>query len=321
MIPEKSPEFRLIDRIRQLAGEAPGVLIGIGDDAAAVEFESGRPAVVTSDMLLEGVHFEIPPATPRDVGRKSINVNLSDLAAMAALPKYAVVSVCLPRDRPIGDELMEGIVEAAAEFDVAIIGGDTNAWDGPLIVSVTALGEAHPKGLVTRSGATPGDWICVTGELGGSLAARHLSFTPRVREARFLHEAASLTAMLDVSDGLVADLFHILEESAPPEENSLEEESCGAVLNAEAIPISEAARSLADDRTPLQRALGDGEDFELLFTLPAKEGQQLLARSDLPVRISRIGEIVARAGCWLRMGDSETELPRLGWTHQVERGN
>jgi thiamine-monophosphate kinase len=309
MIPEKSPEFRLIDRVRQLAGKAPGVSLGIGDDAAAVTFESG-PAVVTSDMLLEGVHFEIPAATPREVGRKSINVNLSDLAAMAALPRFAVVSVCLPRDRSVGDELMEGIIEAAAEFDVAIIGGDTNAWDGPLIVSVTAIGEAHPKGLVTRSGAKSGDWICVTGELGGSRAGRHLSFTPRVREATILHEAASLTAMLDVSDGLVADLFHILEES-----------QCGAVLDAGAIPISEAARSLAGNRSPLQRALGDGEDFELLFTLPAAEGQRLLARSDLPVRVTRIGEIVADLGCRLREGNTVTELPRLGWSHEVGPGS
>jgi thiamine-monophosphate kinase len=309
MIPEKSPEFRFIDRVRQLAGKAPGISLGIGDDAAAVTFESGRAAVVTSDMLLEGVHFKIPPGTPRDVGRKSINVNLSDLAAMAASPRFAVVSVCLPRGRSIGDELMDGIIEAASEFDVAIIGGDTNAWDGPLIVSVTAIGEAHPKGLVTRSGAKTGDWICVTGELGGSLAGRHLSFSPRVREAAFLHEATSLTAMLDVSDGLVADLFHILEES-----------QCGAVLDAETIPISEAAKSLAGNRTPLQRALGDGEDFELLFTLPADEGRRLLARSDLPVRVSRIGEIAAEAGCRLREQDRETELPRLGWAHEVDSG-
>lgn len=309
MIPEKSPEFRFIDRVRQLAGKASGVSLGIGDDAAAVTFESGRPAVVTSDMLLEGVHFEFPSAKPRDVGRKSINVNLSDLAAMAALPRFAVVSVCLPRGRSIGEELMDGILEAASEFDVTIIGGDTNAWDGPLIISVTAIGEAHPKGLVTRSGAKPGDWICVTGDLGGSLAGRHLSFAPRVREATFLHEATSLTAMLDVSDGLVADLFHILEES-----------QCGAILDAEAIPISEAARSLAGDRTPLQRALGDGEDFELLFTLSADEGQRLLARSDLPVRVSRVGEIVAESGCRLREGDSVTEMPRLGWAHDLEPG-
>lgn len=316
MLPEKSPEFRFIDRIRQLAGEAPGVRIGIGDDAAAVTIESGRPAVVTSDMLLEGVHFEIPPATAREVGRKSINVNLSDLAAMAATPRFAVVSVCLPRGRSdvassasclsLGEELIEGMIEAARSCGVAIIGGDTNSWDGPLIVSVTAIGEAHPNGLVTRSGAQPGDWICVTGELGGSLSGRHLSFTPRIAEAQVLHEAVALTAMLDVSDGLVADLYHILEESR-----------CGAILDAAAIPVSDAAVSLGGNRTPLERALGDGEDFELLFTLSASDGQQLLARSDLPVRVTRIGEIVAGPGCQLRDGGLISDLPRLGWTHEI----
>lgn len=315
MLPDKSPEFRFIEKIRQLVGESDGVRIGIGDDAAAVTFQSSRPAVVTSDMLLEGVHFEIPPATAKAVGRKSINVNLSDVAAMAAAPRFAVVSVCLPRSREgttaaeagsFGEELMKGMIEAAAAFDVAIVGGDTNSWDGPLIVSVTAIGEAHAKGLLTRSGAQPGDWICVTGELGGSPAGKHLSFTPRVREAQFLHEAASLTSMIDVSDGLVADLYHILEESR-----------CGAVLDADAIPVSAAAVSLGGDRTPLQRALGDGEDFELLFTVPATEGPPLVARPDLPVRVTRIGEIVEGSVCQLREKSALTELPRLGWTHRL----
>lgn len=311
MLPDKSPEFQFIDRIRQQAGEFPGVRLGIGDDAAAVTFESGRAAVLTADMLLEGVHFRCPPATARQVGRKSINVNLSDLAAMAATPRYAVVSVCLPRGESPGqnsfaDELMAGMLEAAGEFDVAIVGGDTTSWDGPLVVSVTAIGEAHEKGLVTRSGARPGDWICVTGELGGSLAGRHLNFSPRVREALFLHEATTLTAMLDISDGLVADLYHILEES-----------NCGAILDASTIPISEAAQKKVDETSPLQRALGDGEDFELLFSLPETAGQTLLSNPELPVRVTRIGEIVSEEGCQLRDGDAVTRLPRLGWAHRL----
>ena len=311
MLPDKSPEFQFIDRIRQQAGEFPGVRLGIGDDAAAVTFESGRPAVITADMLLEGVHFRCPPATARQVGRKSINVNLSDLAAMAATPRYAVVTVCLPRgespDRnSFADELMAGMLEASAEFDVAIVGGDTTSWDRPLVVSVPEIGEAHEKGLVTRSRARPGDWICVTGELGGSLAGRHLDFTPRVREAQFLHEATTLTAMLDVSDGLVADLYHILEES-----------SCGAILDASVIPISEAAQKKEDENSPLQRALGDGEDFELLFMLSESDGEALLCNPELPVQVTRIGEIVSEEGCQLRDGNSVTKLPRLGWAHQL----
>ena len=313
MLPEKSPEFHFIDQVRRLTGPAPGVVLGIGDDAAAVTFESGQPAVVTSDMLLEGVHFEFPQASPREVGRKAINVNLSDLAAMAARPRFIVVSICLPRDqtdiavdRSAGQQLMEGILEATQAAGAAVIGGDTNAWDGPLIVSVTAIGEAHPKGLVSPTGARSGDWICVTGELGGSLSGKHLSFTPRITEAVFLHEAVSLSAMLDVSDGLVADLYHILEES-----------HCGAVLNASTIPVSAAAAAGTDDRTPLQRALGDGEDFELLFTLSASEAERLLKRQDLPVPVSHIGEIVSEPGCRLRDAGSVIDLPRLGWSHDL----
>ena len=311
MLPNKSPEFQFIDRIRQQAGEFPGVCLGIGDDAAAVTFESGRPVVITADMLLEGVHFRCPPATVRHVGRKSINVNLSDLAAMAATPRYVVVTVCLPRSETsdrnsFADELMAGMLEAAAAFNVVIVGGDTTSWAGPLVVSVTAIGEAHEKGLVTRSGARPGDWICVTGEFGGSLAGHHLNFKPRVHEAQFLHEATTLTAMLDVSDGLVADLYHILEES-----------SCGAILDASAIPISEAAQKNGGENSPLQRALGDGEDFELLFTLSEPAGETLLNNPELPIRVTRIGKIVSDEGCQLRDGDAVTKLPRLGWAHQL----
>lgn len=317
MLPDKSPEFQFIDRIRQQAGEFPGVRLGIGDDAAAVTFDSGRPAVITADMLLEGVHFECPPATARQVGQKSINVNLSDLAAMAATPRFVVITVCLPRggEDSLGegtradsfaDELMAGMLNAAAEFDVAIVGGDTTSWDGPLVISVTAIGEAHEKGLVTRSGARPGDWICVTGELGGSLAGHHLNFIPRVREAQFLHEVTTLSAMLDVSDGLVADLYHVLEESR-----------CGAILDAAAIPISRAAQENSGETSPLQKALGDGEDFELLFTLPASAGETLLNHRELPVRVTRIGEIVSETGCQLRDGGSVTRLTRLGWAHDL----
>lgn len=318
MFPSKSTEFQFIDRIRQQSGDFPGVVLGIGDDAAALTLDSGV-AVVTADMLLEGVHFECPPATAHQIGRKSINVNLSDLAAMAATPRFAVVTLCLPyseagaagtRDASFADELMTGMIEAAREFDVAVVGGDTTAWNGPLVISVTAIGEAHPKGLVTRSGARVGDWICVTGELGGSLFGRHLDFVPRVREALFLRESVLLSAMLDISDGLVADLYHILEESG-----------CGAELQADAIPVSQAACSDGGNRSPLQRALGDGEDFELLFTLPRDAARELLQRNDLPVRVSAIGEIVAETGCRLRENGQWTDLPRLGWSHAVHESN
>src|SRR5206468_1351181 len=148
----------------------------------------------------------------------------------------AVVSVALPRSlgRESANELYFGLRQAADEFGVPVVGGDTNSWDGALVISVTVLGEATDRGPVLRGGAKPGDWVFVTGPLGGSILGHHLDFTPRVREALALHAAADLHAMCDVSDGLSADLNHILEESR-----------CGAVLVAESVPVSPAAVELS----------------------------------------------------------------------------
>src|SRR5262249_46704657 len=159
-----------------------------------------------------------------------------------------------------------GLREVADAFDTAVVGGDTNSWDGPLVVSVTLLGEAVPPGPVRRSGARAGDWLLVTGAFGGSILGKHLDFTPRVREALALHAAASLHAMIDVSDGLSRDVWHLCEESG-----------CGAVLRAEAVPIDPAARRMNDGKTPLEHALGDGEDFELAFAVSPEDGARLLA--------------------------------------------
>src|SRR5262249_22444807 len=147
-----------------------------------------------------------------------------------------------------------GLREVADQFDTAIVGGDTNSWDGPLVINVAVLGEPGPGGGIRRSGAKEGDWLLVTGPLGGSIQGKHLDFTPRVREALALAGCAKLRAMIDISDGLAADVAKLCTESG-----------CGAVLRAEAIPVSEAARQMSDGRTPLEHALGDGEDFELVF--------------------------------------------------------
>ena len=237
------------------------MLIGPGDDAALLDWSGGANCIATTDMLLEGSCFILAEAGPRRVGRKAMAVNLSDIAAMAGRPIAALVSVGLPRHggRALAEELYQGMREVADAFDTAIVGGDTNSWDGPLVVNVTLLGEATPRGVVRRNGARPGDWLMVTGPLGGSILGKHLDFTPRVREALQLHEAAPLHAMIDVSDGLAADVNHICEESG-----------CGAVLFAEAIPITDAARAMNDGRSPLEHALGDGEDFELAFAVVAR---------------------------------------------------
>src|SRR5436190_21276494 len=182
-------EFDYIDWVRRQTPAHPRVLIGPGDDAAALHFRADAPCLVTTDMLLDGSCFRLAEAGPRLVGRKAMAVNLSDIAAMASRPVAAVVSLGLPRagGRALAEELYLGLRELADAFDTALVGGDTNSWDGPLVISVTVLGQATPRGAVTRHGAKPGDWLMVTGTLGGSIRGKHLDFTPRVREALRLH--------------------------------------------------------------------------------------------------------------------------------------
>jgi thiamine-monophosphate kinase len=220
-----------------------------------------------------------------------------------------VVSVGLPRrgGRALAEELYLGLREAADAFDTAIVGGDTNSWDGPLVINVTLLGEATPRGVVRRSGARPGDRLLVTGPLGGSILGKHLDFTPRVREALQLHEAAPLHAMIDISDGLAADVHHLCQESG-----------CGAVLRAEQIPIADAARALKDDASPLDHALGDGEDFELVFAAAPADAQSLLSRQPVAgVTLVEIGECVGQ-GLWLEQAGRRTPLAPRGYVHRLE---
>jgi thiamine-monophosphate kinase len=302
-------EFAYIDWLRRRTPADPRVLLGPGDDAEALGLTPGAPCLVTTDMLLEGSCFRLAEAGPRRVGRKAMAVNLSDIAAMAGRPVAAFVSVGLPRQggRALGEELYLGLREVADAFDTALAGGDTNSWDGPLVINVTLLGEATPRGRVARSGARPGDWLLVTGPLGGSILGKHLDFTPRVREALRLHELVSLHAMIDISDGLAADVGHLCAESG-----------CGAVLRRDAIPISEAARRMADDRTPLDHALGDGEDFELVFAVSPAEGQMLLAMQPVAgVTVTHVGECVGE-GLWLETAGLRRPLEARGYVHQLE---
>lgn len=300
-------EFDFIASIRQKLAQHPRLAVGIGDDAALVGFPRSAGCLVTVDMLMEGVDFTIPPATPRQIGWKSLAVNLSDIAAMAGKPVACVVSVALPRQNGfvLGQGLMEGIVECADQFGVALAGGDTNTWDGPLVVSITVLGEPTPKGPVLRGGALPGDWIMTTGSFGASIVGKHLDFTPRVAEALALGQAVSLHAMIDVSDGLAADLWHILDESG-----------VGAMIDADAIPLSPQAVACRDEKSPLEHALADGEDFELLFTVSPADGQALLHASPFDTPLSHIGQITAGRDCLLRSADGTlVALAAMGWKH------
>lgn len=302
-------EFAFIDWLRQRTPADPRVLIGPGDDTAALQLTSGTACLLTTDMLLEGSCFRLAEAGPRRVGRKAMAVNLSDIAAMAGRPVAALASVGLPRQggRALAEELYLGLREAADPFGTALVGGDTNSWDGPLVVSITILGEATERGPVRRSGARPGDWLFVTGPLGGSILGRHLSFTPRVCEALELHRLVDLHAMIDVSDGLAADLNHLCEES-----------HCGAVVRAEAVPIHDDVRRASDNRSPLEHALGDGEDFELIFAVSPDDGQRLLATQPIAgISLAHFGDCV-ESGLWLEEKLQRRELRPAGYVHDLQ---
>jgi thiamine-monophosphate kinase len=305
--PAKS-EFAFINWLRRRTPAAERVLIGPGDDTAALAWPSGVSCLVTTDMLLDGSCFRLADAGPRRVGRKAIAVSLSDIAAMAGRPVAAVVSVGLPRTggRQLAEELYCGLREMADAFDTAIIGGDTNTWDGPMVISVTLFGEPTPPGPVRRSGARPGDWLMATGSFGGSILGKHLDFTPRVREALTLQTLVRLHAMIDVSDGLAADVGHLCEESG-----------CGVVLRAEAIPIDPAANRMNDAKRPLEHALSDGEDFELAFAVSPDDGRRLQAAQPLQgVPVTCLGEFVAD-GLWLEENGARRPLAPTGYVHEL----
>jgi thiamine-monophosphate kinase len=311
-LPMPAGEFEYIDWVRRRTPPAANVIVGPGDDCAVLRPTQG-PLLVTTDMLLDGSCFVLAEAGPLRVGRKAMAANLSDIAAMAGVPIAAVVSVGLPRKggRELAEQLYLGMRQLADQFAVPIVGGDTNSWDGPLTISVTILGQATARGPVRRSGARVGDWVMVTGPLGGSILGHHLDFTPRVREALRLHEAADLHAMIDISDGLAQDLHHICEESR-----------CGAVVFADAVPIADAARKLTarDGRAPLDHALSDGEDFEFTFTVAAADGERLLRDQPVPgITLYRVGEIVAE-GFWLDRAGGREPLAPKGYEHQLVSG-
>jgi thiamine-monophosphate kinase len=247
---------------------------------------------------MDDVDFRVSEVGPWRVGRKAMAVNLSDIAAMAAVPTAAVVSVVLPKScgQDFAQELYRGLRERADEFQVPIVGGDTNSWAGGLVITVTVLGEVTSRGPVLRSGAKVGDTIFVTGPLGGSLAGHHLDFVPRIREALLLHQHCDLHAMIDLSDGLSSDLHHICQASG-----------VGAVLHADALPRRSNSGTIA-------AALNDGEDFELAFTVGPADAEKLRQHPPLPVW--PVGEIVA-TGYWLDDQGHRQPMQPGGWVHEI----
>ncbi len=279
--------------------------IGIGDDMAQIRI--GKESVfITTDILLDSVHFDLKKATLKQVGYKAMAVSLSDCAAMATIPVAAVVSVALPESYRTEElkELHSGIICAGDKFGCSLIGGDITCWKNknPFAISVAMLSRQAENEPVKRSGAKAGDMICVTGSLGGSGFGKHLEFEPRIKEALKIAQMVTINSMIDLSDGISSDLNRICRQSG-----------AGAVIEAAKIPVSDDA--LKTDN-PLDSALNDGEDFELLFTLSHSDCKKLFDKWDEPLSIHKIGTINQNRNIQIKMQDGRINiLEAKGYDH------
>lgn len=327
-------EFELIQRLTPSLPVNETVVAGAGDDCAVLDLGVPDKLILfKTDAVVEGIHFtrETPP---EKIGRKALARCLSDLAAMAGTPTAALVTLGLPEnfDAEWVARIYAGLNALAKQYQVAIVGGETTTNPGRSLISISLLGWVARGKQVLRSGARVGDAIFVTGELGGSLAGRHLDFEPRLAEARWLADHFRVHAMLDLSDGLAGDLRHILEAG-----------KVGAEILKSALPISRAARLRAQGpvrepagggSSPGSRergqppepgckpaalaALTDGEDFELLFTVASRDAAPLLDawRQEFPrLKLSCIGKITAGEGLWLRDKTGVHQLKVHGYVH------
>ncbi len=325
-------EFGLIEQLRRLVPEeGPGVILGIGDDAALLRFSG--PAVATCDIQVEGVHFTWDLCQPEDLGWRAIAVNLSDVAAMGGTPRFALISLALPPDSTLEriERVYRGIGAIATAYTVAVVGGNLSGTSGPLVIDVTVLGEAERA--VTRSGARPGDDVWITGSVGKSAAGRFLLQhpeirvtgretlaqayrrpVPRVAAGKALAATGMVTAMLDTSDGTGADLLHLADAS-----------QVGVQLDIARLPVAagvmDAAREGGQD--PAAWTVEGGEDYELLFAAtPAFGAEAVRLAARLELALTRIGEILpASEGRWIvESGGTRRTLSPRGWDHLRPRG-
>ncbi len=330
-------EFGLIGRIQKLASrKTSSTLIGIGDDAAALKLSGDHILLATTDLLLEGVHFDLSYTDLYSLGWKSAAVNLSDIAAMGGVPRYCLTALGIPPRMSVEQisEFYRGFKTVLTNTKTALVGGDTCSSSDGLFVSVTALGEIEQQRAIRRAGARPGDRIFVTGMLGDSAAGleilqnrksgaggkkaafrntrsaaaelvrRHLRPVPRVAEGRKIALAGCASSMIDLSDGLSSDLFHICKES-----------SVGAQIIPDLIPVSPALRKYAAEqgRSVLDYAVSGGEDYELLFTVPASK---LGKFRSLRINATEIGSILN--GRMMTLADKQDKVRPLvpsGYDH------
>jgi len=316
-------EFDLISLLTRSLPANSSVIVGAGDDCAVLDLgHPDRQLLFKTDAVVEGIHFTT--GTPADqIGHKALGRCLSDIAAMAGTPTAARVTIALPRtfEPHVIEAIYSGMSALANRHEVAIVGGETTTNPERLLISVALLGWVTRGKAILRSGAQAGDAIFVTGELGGSLAGKHLTFEPRLAEARWLADHFAIHAMLDISDGLAGDLRHILKASHH-----------GAVLLASSIPITRAARlasssssssssssrpnGASSSKPPLLAALTDGEDFELLFTVSGRDAVPLLdawKKQFTHLRLTCIGKITTTEGIQIRDKQGLRTLTEKGY--------
>jgi thiamine-monophosphate kinase len=322
-------EFGIIRMIAGKSRRGAGVVIGIGDDAAALCFTAGNLVLSTSDMLVEGIHFDLSLTDPFRLGRKSLAANLSDIAAMGGKPLSFLLSLAVPASCPVDflDVFTSGMLSLAGEHGVTLAGGDTCASPHGLVISITAYGEQASDRIVRRCGARVDDLLFVSGTLGDSALGlellhrgetaghpieRHLDPQPRVRQGRALADAGLPTSMIDVSDGLAADLRHITDGS-----------SVGAVVYLDKIPLSlpYAEHYGPASESRYRTALAGGEDYELLFTAPSSKRdtvRDLFSELDTPV--TEIGRITREGGVRFISPDGASfAVGKGGYDHFLNR--
>jgi len=319
-------EFGLIELItKKILSKDKRVLVNIGDDAAVIRSSSDKLLIFTTDTMVDRVHFDLRYCTFEEIGWKAMTANLSDIAAMGGLPTYALVTIGLPGSMQAESVLSiyKGASAVAGKHDCKIIGGDTTLVPKDLFISIALLGEVEKKAFVTRSGARKGDLICVTGKLGEALAGyqylkkygrdklslvrKHLKPVPRITQARELVRKLRVNSMIDISDGLSSELFHLAEESG-----------LGVLIHERHVPVSPKCTKLASlfGAEPLPWALSSGEEYELLFTVDRKD-EDKLGRIRANLDVSIIGRMVDKAQGlkMVRESGALSPLRRSGFVH------
>lgn len=291
------------------------VIKGIGDDAAVLSgAESDQYWLLTQDSVVAGIHFSMDD-DPYRVGWKSLARSISDIAAMGGgVPVGALVCLGLPENLKVKwiQSVYDGIYACAQRYECPVIGGDVCSVNSEIFISVTVIGSVPRDLLCLRSGARENDLLCVTGTLGGSILEKHLAFFPRVRESQWLTKNLNVTSMIDLSDGIGKDLFHLAKES-----------NAGFIVHYEKVPVSEDARkvSATDNKSAFFHAIHDGEDYELLFTVREsgeyveKKCAEFSAQFSIPCTV--IGEVTGCAGCVKLYKDNQffDELHQGGFDH------